>query len=199
MFCVNCGSKLERTWGHCSNCGKRIGETEPQKLSTPPGIYSKPVARERKSRKAGCGTIILGLLLIGAIGSAISGGDSRNASDSSSSPTQATASPRPTLKPTTEISTAHCTTIEINITMIRNVFEDGTDSPSKTIALLDAASSEWRSIAASYSGSKSDWLKKMAELSTNLGSFIATGEPSNGEIMLDQLYNNFALADNFCG
>lgn len=199
MFCVNCGSKLERTWGHCSNCGKKIGQAESPKLSAPANLYSKPVSGERKSRKAGCGTIILGLLLIGAIGSAISGGEPNRVSSSTPSSTQSASSLRPTQQATPEISSSHCTTIEINITMIRNLFEDGKASPSQAKAILNEAASQWKSIAASYTGSKSDWLKKMAELSTNLGTYITEGEPSNGEIMLDQLYNNFALADNFCG
>ena len=199
MFCVKCGSKLDRTWGHCSNCGKKIEQTETPKLSVPANLYSKPISGERKSRKAGCGTVLLGLLLIGVISSAISGGEPMTTSTSSPTATQSQSSPRPTQQTTPEISTSHCTTIEINITMIRNLFEDGTASPSQSKAILNEASTQWKSIAASYTGSKSDWLKKMAELSTNLGTYITEGEPSNGETMLFQLYNNFDLADNFCG
>ena len=114
---------------------------------------------------------------------------------SSQSPT----SPRTSEKATTEDSSSQCFKIETNIIMIRNLFDDGTASPRQVRAVLDSAASEWSSIATSFTGSKSEWLKKMAELSTDLGSYIATGEPSNGELLLDQLYNNFALADNFCG
>ena len=122
-------------------------------------------------------------------------GESSTATTSTQSPT----SPRSSEKATAEDSDSQCFKIETNIIMIRNLFEEGKATPSQTRAVLDSAATEWGSIAKDFTGSKSDWLEKMAELSTGLGSYIATGEPSDGELMLDQLYNNFALADNFCG
>lgn len=123
-------------------------------------------------------------------------------SNESSPATTSTQSPTPSRsseKATTEDSSSQCFKIETNIIMIRNLFDDGAASPRQAQAVLDSAASDWGSIATSFTGSKSEWLKKMAELSTDLGSYIATGEPADGELLLDQLYNNFALADNFCG
>lgn len=122
-----------------------------------------------------------------------------NQSNPATTPSQSPTSSRSTEKATTEDSSSQCFKIETNIIMIRNLFDDGTASPRQARAVLDSAASDWGSIATSFTGSKSEWLKKMAELSTDLGSYIDTGEPANGELLLDQLYNNFALADNFCG
>lgn len=91
-----------------------------------------------------------------------------------------------------------CFTINTDITMIKTAFEDGKNSPQEVGLLLQAAASDWSSEASNFSGSKSEWLKKMSELATKLRGYILTGSPSNGEQLLSQLFNNFNLASNFC-
>jgi TM2 domain-containing membrane protein YozV len=92
-----------------------------------------------------------------------------------------------------------CFKIKTDVTMIQTALSEGKLNASQMTALLDAASQDWNSEAGNYTGSKSEWLSKMAELATKLGSYITTGFPSNGPLIANQLQNNMALVDQFCG
>jgi hypothetical protein len=144
-------------------------------------------------RKLGCLPIVGIFLLVGLIGSAISGGNDQG--DSTATQTTS-ATPKPTR--TTQAATNQCTTIRTNVTMIRNAFTEGEATPQQMSALLNSAAGDWRSASNSSSGSMSEWLAKMSELSLELDSYILTGSPSNGGVLLDQLFANLNLVDQFC-
>ena len=82
--------------------------------------------------------------------------------------------------------------------MIEGAFANGDASPQQMSLLLNAASAGWLSASAQSTGSESDWLAKMSELSLKLESFILTGSPANGGQLLDQLNNNMDLVSQFC-
>lgn len=96
-------------------------------------------------------------------------------------------------------SSVSCFTIETDVTMIREAFSAGQYTPHQVSLLLDTASQDWANEALKTSGSESDWLFKMSELSTKLSSYITTGTPANGELIMSQLEANMALVDQFCG
>ncbi len=91
-----------------------------------------------------------------------------------------------------------CTTIRTDTTMISTLFTEGKATINQTVELLSAAGSDWREEAKKYSGSKAAWLNKMAELSGKLENYLLTGSPSNGEQLLDQLFANMNLVNQFC-
>lgn len=82
--------------------------------------------------------------------------------------------------------------------MLRTSFEQGQDTPQQVSWLLEAAASDFSKAASSFSGSKADWLDKMAELSRKVSSFIIRGVPEDGPKALDQLFANMNLVDQFC-
>lgn len=82
MFCVKCGSKLERTWGHCSNCGTKIEQSQTPTISVTESTYKT----NSPKFKLGCGGIVLVLIAAGLISSAFSPRQN-DASEPSQSPT----------------------------------------------------------------------------------------------------------------
>lgn len=96
-----------------------------------------------------------------------------------------------------DISRFDCDHTASNITAVKTLFAGGSASPSQTLALLDEVSMRWIEIAGGYEGSKSEWLEQMAALSDDLGNYISTGV-GDGELLLQQLGNNFALLPQFC-
>lgn len=92
-----------------------------------------------------------------------------------------------------------CSPIRASVTMIRTAFSEGTASPGEMSILLDSAIGDWRFAAQVYTGSKSEWLKKMAEKAEDVKSYILTGSSSSGPQALDQLMANMNLVNQFCG
>ena len=64
--------------------------------------------------------------------------------------------------------------------------------------VLETTAIDFEEIASSHSGSERDWLLKMAELSVSLVGFIESGT-GDGELIFDQLTNNYRLVEQFCG
>lgn len=92
-----------------------------------------------------------------------------------------------------------CSPVKTSVTMIRTAFLEGTASPDEMSLLLDSAIGDWKVAAQVYTGSKSDWLNKMAEKAEDVKSYILTGSPSSGPQSLDQLTANMNLVNKFCG
>ena len=74
----------------------------------------------------------------------------------------------------------------------------GATSVTSAMDQLSHASQVWSQAAASFSGSKHDWLNKMAELSGAVNSYLQTGEPDDGPLKATQLQNNMKLFPIFC-
>lgn len=91
-----------------------------------------------------------------------------------------------------------CVNILEDIVAVRGTFQSSGNSVSDASKALIQASSSWEMEATNFSGSKSEWLRKMAELSTAVNSFLLTGTPYDGELKFDQLQNNMNLYDQFC-
>lgn len=98
----------------------------------------------------------------------------------------------------TSLTPTECSSIHVDITLVNNTLSNASFTPSQAAQLLNRASSDWASAAAQATGSESDWLSKMSELSADVGSFILTGSPADGQTKLDQLYNNMDLYSQFC-
>lgn len=92
-----------------------------------------------------------------------------------------------------------CSPVKTSVTIIRTAFSEGTASPEEMSLLLDSAIGDWKFAAQVYTGSKSDWLNKMAEKGEEVKSYILTGSPSNGPQSFNQLTANMNLVDQFCG
>jgi hypothetical protein len=95
--------------------------------------------------------------------------------------------------------TDHCSAVRTSVTMIRTAFSEGKATPQEMSLLLDSAIGDWSFAAQLSTGSKSEWLQKMADLGSDVKNYILTGEPSNGPQSLDQLVANMNLVDQFCG
>jgi hypothetical protein len=98
---------------------------------------------------------------------------------------------------TDAISAFECAKIERGVTVIETLFDEGTATAGQSMAVLEATANDWEDVAKNYSGSKADWLNKMAELSRGLSTFINNGS-GDGALLLDQLYANMRLASQFC-
>lgn len=98
-----------------------------------------------------------------------------------------------------QTGTDSCFIIRTDVTMVESALREGKMNPPQLTALLDGAALDWTNESYNFTGSKSEWLGKMAELATKLSSYINTGSPSNGPLIGNQLQNNMALVDQFCG
>jgi hypothetical protein len=100
--------------------------------------------------------------------------------------------------PSSSSSANGCGAVISSIGTVRNLFAQGTATPSETASILRSAASVWNGAASSETGSKASWLRKMSELSSSLSGYIMNGSPSNGDQLLGQLNNNFNLSSQFC-
>ena len=98
-----------------------------------------------------------------------------------------------------QTETDSCFIIRTDVSMVETALSEGKMNPSQLTALLDGAAIDWTNESYNFTGSKAEWLAKMAELATKLSSYITTGSPSNGPLVGSQLQNNMALVDQFCG
>jgi hypothetical protein len=107
--------------------------------------------------------------------------------------------PRPT---STLSSTAKpldsCGRVKNQISQVSGAIQGGDQSVSELELTLRVAAQIWATEATSQSGSKAAWLEKMAELALDVDSFMLTGSPYDGELKLDQLFNNMTLYSQFC-
>ena len=97
-----------------------------------------------------------------------------------------------------QTKTDSCFVIRTDVAMVETALSEGIMDVSQLTALLDGAAIDWTNESYKVTGSKSEWLAKMAELATKLSSYITTGSPSNGQLIGSQLQNNLALVDQFC-
>ena len=111
-------------------------------------------------------------------------------------PTTSKAPSKPKPKRTTSV--AQCSEAATAVTMVRNVFSDGSATPNQVSSILNEAARMWSKEAQGASGSKREWLSKMAELARDVDSYLITGSPSNGATKFDQLFANMGLVNNFC-
>ena len=77
-------------------------------------------------------------------------------------------------------------------------FSQGESSPAEIMLVLDTTAIEFEETASTYSGSERDWLLKMSELSVSLADYLESGT-GDGELIFDQLMNNYGLVEQFCG
>ncbi len=151
--------------------------------------FSNPQLNDPKKKTSLRAKVVYGLLIFFGIAYAI--GQANPAPPTSSSQVNSSSSQVAQDDP--------CTPVETSVTMIRTAFSDGTASPQEMSDLLDSAIADWKFAAQVYTGSKSDWLNKMAEKAEAVKSYVLTGSPSNGPQALDQLLANMNLVDQFCG
>ena len=152
------------------------------------GYGPKPGDKSKRSVFLILGSLLIFFVLLGSLPD--------DATDKSTATGTPKAAQKLSARETVEIS--RCSLIQSDITMIEGAFANGDASPQQMSLLLNAASAGWLSASAQSTGSESDWLAKMSELSLKLESFILTGSPANGGQLLDQLNNNMDLVSQFC-
>ena len=107
------------------------------------------------------------------------------------------AAPQAQARPS-DLSAMECLTVEGNVMAVEYNFSQGEASPSHVVLVLETTAIDFEEIASSHSGSERDWLLKMSELSVSLAGFIESGT-GDGELIFDQLMNNYGLVEQFCG
>lgn len=95
------------------------------------------------------------------------------------------------------ISLMDCFDAENYIRTIRFVISESGNTPDEVMLNLDYHANEFATLAKNYSGSEASWLLKMSELSGALSDWLETGD-GDGDLILDQLNNNFRLLNQFC-
>ena len=96
-----------------------------------------------------------------------------------------------------DLTDLDCLDVGLYVDAVEYTFSKGEATPGEVMLLLDTSAEEFSRIALSYSGSERAWLEKMAELAWKVSIFIETGN-GEGELWFDQLFNNFALVNQFC-
>ena len=139
----------------------------------------------------GCGGAVFAAISLVFIWNVVAGESIQN-----TSPAQPTT--KVTIKSNPKSETNGCSAIRTELAIVRNAFAAGTASPARMSAVLKTAAEKWSSIASNSTGSRADWLNKMADLSRDLDSYIMTGSPANGDVLFDQLQTWMNLEGNFC-
>lgn len=106
--------------------------------------------------------------------------------------------PEVVVERTSDLTAMDCLDIDGTVMAVEYTFSQGESTPGEVMLILDYTATELTDIASGYAGSERDWLLKMAELSQGLSDFVDTGA-GDGELLFDQLSNNFGLVEQFCG
>jgi len=135
-------------------------------------------------------TLIIGGLILAALADSIS-----KQQNGEPFPTASTSETPQPPEPTDELN---CFETETAVTMVNNIFEDRSASPSQIGLILIDASSVWAKEASTSTGATRDWLLKMNELAVDVESYLLTGTPEDGPTKLDQLFANLSLVSSYC-
>jgi len=127
------------------------------------------------------------------LSSALGGGEE----EEEARPATSQAAPQAQERPS-DLSAMDCLSIEGNVMAVEFNFSQGESSPAEIVLVLDTTAIEFEEIASTYSGSERDWLLKMSELSVSLADYVESGT-GDGELIFDQLVNNYGLVEQFCG
>lgn len=95
------------------------------------------------------------------------------------------------------ISQMDCFDAENYIRTVRFTVSESGNTPAEVMVNLDYHAEAFATLAGKYSGSESAWLMKMSELSGSLSEWLETGA-GDGNLIYDQLNNNFRLVNQFC-
>lgn len=93
---------------------------------------------------------------------------------------------------------ADCEEIFTEVSNVRTAVGDTSISPSKAATILRNAASTWDKLSSENSGSRSEWLAKMAELSLKLADLSTSDSGFRDSLVSSQLFNNMNLAVQFC-
>ena len=143
-------------------------------------------------------TVISIAFFTGALRGQTSADTPRDISPSESKPPKQQASSAPSQPQKQQASSTSCSDSKTAVTMVRNIFADGSATISQVSLILDEAAIMWAQDATTAAGSKRDWLLKMNELAISVSSYLLTGAPEDGPTKLDQLFANMALTSSFC-
>lgn len=95
------------------------------------------------------------------------------------------------------ISQMDCFDAEKYIRTVRFTVSESGNTPGEVIVNLEYHADAFATLARNYSGSEASWLLKMSELSGSLSEWLDTGA-GDGDLIFDQLNNNFRLLNQFC-
>jgi hypothetical protein len=95
------------------------------------------------------------------------------------------------------ITQMDCFEAEKYIRTVRFTISESGNTPAEVMINLDYHADAFASLAINYSGSEASWLLKMSELSGSLSEWLDTGA-GDGDLIFDQLNNNFGLVNQFC-
>lgn len=95
------------------------------------------------------------------------------------------------------ISQMDCFEAEKYIRTVRFTVSESGNTPGEVMVNLEYHADAFATLARNYSGSEASWLLKMSELSGSLSEWLDTGA-GDGDLIFDQLNNNFRLLNQFC-
>lgn len=116
-------------------------------------------------------------------------------------PEEVTPPPEPevveVVEPKSDLTYSDCLDVGLYVDAIEYTFSAGESTAGEVMLLLDTSAEEFYRVADQHDGSERAWLEKMAELSLRLSIYLETGD-GDGELVFDQLFNNFGLMEQFC-
>ena len=179
------GEKASNEPVHSSNSVPQVASEKPKK-SNPVGLF---IAWTGVAVLASPVLFFAFWMLSSALGGAEEEEEAR--------PPTSQAAPQAQERPS-DLSAMDCLTIEGNVMAVEFNFSQGESSPAEIMLVLDTTAIEFEETASTYSGSERDWLLKMSELSVSLADYLESGT-GDGELIFDQLMNNYGLVEQFCG
>lgn len=210
-FCASCGSPVSGEGRFCRECGAALGsggeisptenKSEDSRLSDNSGEQASE-GKPKKSNPVGLFIAWTGVAVLASpvlffafwmLSSALGGAEEEEEARPATSQAAPPAQERPS-----DLSAMECLTVEGNVMAVEYNFRQGEATPSHVVLVLETTAIDFEEIASSHSGSERDWLLKMSELSVSLADFIESGT-GDGELVFDQLMNNYGLVEQFCG
>ena len=210
-FCGSCGSPVSGEGRFCMACGAALASnaetSSGEKASNEPVNSSNSVSqvakeKPKKSNPVGLFIAWTGVAVLASpvlffafwmLSSALGGAEE----EEEARPDTSQAAPQAQERPS-DLSAMDCLSIEGNVMAVEFNFSQGESSPAEIVLVLDTTAIEFEEIASTYSGSERDWLLKMSELSVSLADYVESGT-GDGELIFDQLVNNYGLVEQFCG